>query len=104
MTLDWDAILEESITHLRRLIQIDTTNPPGNELPLARYLASQCESASLETHLFEPAPGRAAGVARLRGDGSKRPVIVMGHMDVGGVERGHWATDPFGAAIRDGYL
>ena len=71
---------------------------------MARYLDSTLKAAGIETHLFEPAPGRAAFVARLKGTGAKRPVILMGHMDVVGVERAHWSVDPFAAEIKDGYL
>ena len=101
---DWRAVGEEVVAHLRRLIQFDTTNPPGNELPLARYLEETLAAAGIETRLFEPAPGRAALVARLRGDGSKLPVVLMAHMDVVGVEAGRWSVDPFGGVVRDGYV
>jgi acetylornithine deacetylase/succinyl-diaminopimelate desuccinylase-like protein len=101
---DWDATARETVAHLQRMIRLNTVNPPGNELPVARYLDSTLKAAGIETHLFEPAPGRAALVARLRGDGSRRPVIIMGHMDVVGVEREKWSVDPFAAEIRDGYL
>jgi len=86
------------------MIRINTVNPPGNEMALARYLESTLTAAGVETHLFEPAPGRAAFVARLKGDGSRQPVVIMGHMDVVGVEREHWSVDPFAAEVRDGYL
>ena len=86
------------------MIRIDTVNPPGNELAVARYLQAIFEAENIETQLFEPVPERAAFVARIRGDGSRRPVMIMAHMDVVGVERANWSVDPFGAEIRDGYL
>ena len=101
---DWNAILDETTTHLRRLIQIDTTNPPGNELLAARYLATEFEAAGIETHLFEPVADRAALVARIRGTGAGRPLLLLAHMDVVGVEREKWSVDPFAGEIRDGYL
>jgi acetylornithine deacetylase/succinyl-diaminopimelate desuccinylase-like protein len=101
---DWDAARQETVQHLQAMIRMNTVNPPGNELPVARYLDSTLRAAGIETHLFEPTPGRGALVARIKGDGSKRPVLIMGHMDVVGVERGHWSVDPFAAEIRDGYL
>ena len=101
---DWAATASETLAHLQRLIRINTENPPGNELAVAQYLDSTLKAEGIETHLFEPAPGRAALVARLRGDGSRRPVIIMGHMDVVGVERSKWSVDPFAAEIKDGYL
>ena len=103
-TPDWNAARDETLQHLQRMIRINTSNPPGNELPVAQYLDSVLKAAGIETHLFEPTPGRAAFVARLRGTGAQRPVILMGHMDVVGVEKAHWSVDPFAAEIRDGYL
>ena len=86
------------------MIRIDTVNPPGNELSVARYLEAVFEAEHIETQLFEPVPARAALVARIRGDGSRRPVMIMAHMDVVGVERANWSVDPFSGEIRDGYL
>jgi acetylornithine deacetylase/succinyl-diaminopimelate desuccinylase-like protein len=86
------------------MIRMNTSNPPGNEIIVARYLDSTMRAAGIETHLFEPAPGRAALVARLAGNGAKKPVLIMGHMDVVGVEREHWSVDPFVAEMKDGYL
>ena len=101
---DWPRVAEETLGHLQRMIRMNTSNPPGNEITVARYLDSTMRAAGIATHLFEPAPGRAALVARLRGNGTKKPVLIMGHMDVVGVEREHWSVDPFAAEIRDGYL
>ena len=101
---DWNAVARETVEHLQRMIRINTVNPPGNELGVAQYLDSTLKAAGIETHLFQPAPGRAAFVARLRGDGTRRPVIIMGHMDVVGVERAKWSVDPFAAEVKDGYL
>lgn len=101
---DWVAADRETIAHLQAMIRMNTTNPPGNEIAVARYLESTLTAEGIETHLFEPAPGRAALVARLRGNGSKRPVLLLAHMDVVGVEREGWSVDPFGGVIKDGYL
>jgi acetylornithine deacetylase/succinyl-diaminopimelate desuccinylase-like protein len=101
---DWDVARRETLAHLQHMIRIKTVNPPGNELAVATYLDSTLRAVGIETHLFEPAPRRAALVARLRGDGTRRPVIIMAHMDVVGVELDHWSVDPFAGEIRDGYL
>jgi acetylornithine deacetylase/succinyl-diaminopimelate desuccinylase-like protein len=101
---DWSSARQETLAHLQAMIRMNTVNPPGNELQVARYLDSTFKTAGIETHLFEPTPGRGALVARLKGNGSKQPVLIMGHMDVVGVERAHWSVDPFAAEIKDGYL
>ncbi len=101
---DWPVVRAETVEHLRRLLRIDTVNPPGNEIVVARYLEAELSGVGIETRVLEPAPGRAAVVARLAGDGRGRPILLLAHMDVVGVEREHWTTDPFGAEVRDGYV
>jgi acetylornithine deacetylase/succinyl-diaminopimelate desuccinylase-like protein len=101
---NWDAVKPQTVTHLQRLIKINSVNPPGNEMAVARYLEGVLKAARIETQLFEPSPGRAALIARLRGNGSKRPVILMAHMDVVGVEPEHWSVDPFEGVVEGGYL
>ena len=102
--IDWSAASRETIAHLQQLIRINTVNPPGNEMAVARYLEATLQAEHIETHLFEPAPNRAAFVARIRGSGAKRPVIIMAHMDVVGVERAGWSVDPFEGVVKDGYV
>lgn len=101
---DWSSASKETLDHLQAMIRMNTVNPPGNELQVAKYLDSTMRAAGIETHLFEPAPGRGSLVAVLKGNGSKKPVLIMGHMDVVGVERDKWTVDPFAAVIEDGYL
>lgn len=104
MEADRAAVEAETIERLQALIRFDTTNPPGNEGELAAYLAKTLEDEGIETQLLVPVENRAAVVARIRGNGTKRPVMLMAHMDVVGVERDKWSCDPFGGVIRDGYL
>lgn len=104
MSPDWSAIESETVARLQDLIRFDTTNPPGNELPLARYLESALRTEDIETTLFEPTSNRAALIGRIRGTGAARPVILLAHMDVVGVERDSWSSDPFEGSICDGYL
>ncbi len=101
---DWESANAETVERLQRLIRFDTTNPPGNELELAEYLTHALDSEGIETTLLVPVERRAAVIARLKGNGTKRPVMLMAHMDVVGVEREKWTCDPFGGVIRDGYV
>jgi acetylornithine deacetylase/succinyl-diaminopimelate desuccinylase-like protein len=101
---DWESARSETVARLQAMIRFDTTNPPGNELPLARYLESAFREEGIETTLLEPAKNRAQLIARIRGSGSRRPVILLAHMDVVGVEAGSWTRGPFAGEIRDGYL
>ena len=102
--IDWEGTLWECIAHLQALIRMDTVNPPGRELGVARYLDDVLRGAGIETTLLEPTPGRAALIGRLKGSGKQRPVLLLAHMDVVGVERERWKTNPFGGEIVDGFL
>ena len=104
MKPDWESVREETISRLQTIIRFDTTNPPGNELPLALYLEAALREEGIETTLLKPVKNRAVLVGRIRGNGKKRPVILLAHMDVVGVEREGWSVDPFAGEIRDGYL
>ncbi len=104
MATDRAAVEAETVALLQRLIQFDTTNPPGNELPLARHIEKTLTAEGIEVQLLIPAGNRAAVVARIRGNGPARPVMLLAHMDVVGVEADKWSCDPFGGIIRDGYL
>jgi acetylornithine deacetylase/succinyl-diaminopimelate desuccinylase-like protein len=101
---DWQSADVETVSRLQAIIRFDTTNPPGNELPLALYLEAALREEGIETSRFEPVQNRAVLVGRIRGNGSKRPVILLAHMDVVGVERQRWSVDPFAGEVRDGYL
>jgi acetylornithine deacetylase/succinyl-diaminopimelate desuccinylase-like protein len=92
--------------HLEYLIRLDTQNPPGNELLTARYFDSVFKQIpGVETHVLVAAPNRANFVARLRATApSKRPVLIMGHMDVVGADTAKWQTDPFVPTEKGGYV
>lgn len=104
MKPDWQSADAETVSRLQEIIRFDTTNPPGNELPLALYLEAALRDEGIETSRFEPQPNRAVMIGRIRGNGAKRPVILLAHMDVVGVERDRWSVDPFAGEMRDGYL
>jgi acetylornithine deacetylase/succinyl-diaminopimelate desuccinylase-like protein len=102
--IDWEGALWDCVGHLQTLIRMDTVNPPGREIGLARYLDDVLRGAGISTRLFEPAPGRAVLVGRIPGTGRDRPLLLMAHMDVVGVEREKWRTNPFGGEILDGFV
>jgi acetylornithine deacetylase/succinyl-diaminopimelate desuccinylase-like protein len=101
---DFDKARAEAVEHLTALVKLDTSNPPGNEILAARYIKQVLDREGIASEIFESAPGRASIVARLAGNGKKKPLLLMGHLDVVGVEREHWTVDPFAAVIKDGYL
>jgi acetylornithine deacetylase/succinyl-diaminopimelate desuccinylase-like protein len=95
---------EEAVHFLTELVKLDTSNPPGSEIRAAAYIRTVLDQEDIPSEFFESAPGRASLVARLKGNGSKRPLLLMGHIDVVGVERDKWTVDPFAAIVKDGYL
>jgi acetylornithine deacetylase/succinyl-diaminopimelate desuccinylase-like protein len=101
---DWGSVSAETVSRLQAVIRFDTTNPPGNELPLARYLETALRDEDIETTILEPEQNRAVLIGRIRGNGTKRPVMLLAHTDVVGVERNRWSVDPFAGEIRDGYV
>jgi acetylornithine deacetylase/succinyl-diaminopimelate desuccinylase-like protein len=101
---DWERARAETISTLQTIIRFDTTNPPGNELPLAVYIEGILSREGIETQLLQSTKNRAQVVGRIRGNGSRRPVILVAHMDVVGVQPESWTFDPFGGEISDGYL
>src|SRR4051794_16947032 len=94
----------EAVKFLGDLVKIDTSNPPGNETRAAEYIKGVLAAEGITAQIFESAPGRGNLVARLKGNGKKKPLLLMGHLDVVGVERDKWTVDPFAATIKDGYL
>ena len=102
--IDWTSIAGEAVEHLKQLIRIDTTNPPGNERAAAVYLARVLEKEDVPFDLVESLPGRASIVARIRGTGEKAPLLLNGHLDVVPADRERWRYDPFSAAEHDGCI
>jgi acetylornithine deacetylase/succinyl-diaminopimelate desuccinylase-like protein len=102
--VDWEGVGEESINHLVELVRINTSNPPGNETEAANYVKAVLAAEGIDSELYALEPERANLVARIKGNGSKRPILIMGHTDVVGVQPDRWSEDPFGGARKDGWI
>ena len=100
----WRDLAGEAARLLSQYLRINTTNPPGNEITAARWLAAVLRREGIEARIFEPAPGKANLYARIAGNNSARPLILLNHMDVVLASSEHWQVDPFSGAIRDGYV
>ncbi|MDX6768199.1 MAG: M20/M25/M40 family metallo-hydrolase [Elusimicrobiota bacterium] len=94
----------ETIMHTKALIRLDTSNPPGNELIAARYIKSALEKDGIPVELFTSTGTRTSAVARLKGDGSKKPLLLMCHTDVVPADPKGWTVPPFEAVMKDDYL
>jgi acetylornithine deacetylase/succinyl-diaminopimelate desuccinylase-like protein len=104
MTAITELESQETLTHLKNLIRIDTTNPPGNEILACRYLKDIFDKEGIPAQILEAAPGRANIIARLKGDGSQKPLLLASHLDVVPVERDKWSVDPYAAEVKDGFV
>ena len=97
--------LDPTAALLQDIIRVDTSNPPGHERQLDELLASKLAPLGFDiTIVPTPEAGKAHLIARLKGDGSKRPVLLAAHADVVGVEREKWSVDPFAGIIKDGHV
>jgi acetylornithine deacetylase/succinyl-diaminopimelate desuccinylase-like protein len=95
------AIEAETMQHFQALLRIDTSSPPGNETKAVEYLKQVFEKEGIPYQVFAKDPARANIVARIRGNGKKRPILVMGHTDVVTIDPAKWTHPAFGA-VRDG--
>jgi acetylornithine deacetylase/succinyl-diaminopimelate desuccinylase-like protein len=102
--INWEAIQTEALSMFIQYLKLDTTNPPGNEIRAAQFFAEICAREGIEHKVFEPFPGRGTLWARVKGDGSQRPIVLLNHSDVVPHNREFWSADPFGAVERNGFI
>jgi acetylornithine deacetylase/succinyl-diaminopimelate desuccinylase-like protein len=95
---------DQAVKLTQDLVRIDTSNPPGQEILATNLLIPIFEKANINFNVYESAPTRANLIARLKGDGSKKPILLLSHLDVVGIEKEHWTKNPFGGDIVDGRL
>src|SRR5271168_4018629 len=81
-TPDWSKINDEALRHFQALVQIDSSDPPGNETRVAEYVKKTLEADGISVMMVSKDPARANIIARLKGNGTKKPLMIMGHSDV----------------------
>ena len=97
--------IEQEISHfLSQLINIDTTNPPGNETQAANFVAQYLAKDGFTSEVIESAPGRGSIITRLKGTGEKPSLLLLSHLDVVAANPTEWSVDPFTGTIKDGYV
>ncbi|HKB92564.1 MAG TPA: M20/M25/M40 family metallo-hydrolase [Opitutaceae bacterium] len=104
LTPDFAAAHTEVVSNLKDFVRINTSSPPGDETKAAKLFQGLLSKENIESEIFEKEVGRGNLVARIKGNGKKKPIILMGHTDVVGVEREKWSLEPFDAVEKDGYL
>jgi acetylornithine deacetylase/succinyl-diaminopimelate desuccinylase-like protein len=107
-SIDWNALTNETTQILSDYVKINTTNPPGNEIQTALFLKRILEREGIEVQILDTAElkpsGRANLYARLKGNGSKKAIALVHHMDVVPATPSFWSIDPFSGAVKDGYV
>ena len=102
--LERAAISAEVVCLLRQFVQIDTTNPPGNELAAARFLHGVLARDGIPSEIIETAPGRASLMARLEGKERGQALMLMHHLDVVPASADEWSVPPLSGTLKDGYV
>ncbi|HXG88780.1 MAG TPA: M20/M25/M40 family metallo-hydrolase [Vicinamibacterales bacterium] len=105
---DWSRLEEETMRHFQALLRFDTSDPPstppGGEKPAADYIKDVLEKEGIPVQVFALEANRPNIVARLKGNGSKRPLLLMAHTDVVNVDPKKWSHPPFSATREGGYV
>ncbi len=101
---NWQQVEAETMQHFQALLRMDTSDPPGTEREAAEYLKQVLEKEGIPVEMFAIEPHRPNLVARLEGNGSKRPLLIMGHTDVVNVDPAKWTHPPFSATRAGGYV
>ena len=101
---DWQATEAEAIRTIQAYVRINTSNPPGDVTKAADFLSSLLEREGIAVKRYESGPGRSIVVARLKGTGTAKPLLLLHHMDVVPTDPARWQHDPFGAEIADGKI
>lgn len=99
-----DRVGAEAVDILSRYIQVNTTNPPGNEQAGAEFLAAILRKDGISAEVIATSPGRACVYARLKGSQRKRPLILLNHIDVVPAQGADWTYPPFSGEVHDGEL
>ncbi|HYU80553.1 MAG TPA: M20/M25/M40 family metallo-hydrolase [Vicinamibacterales bacterium] len=103
--IDWSKVDAETLEHFQTLVRFDTTDPPttppGIEKPAVDYLKQVLDKEGIQTQVYALEPNRPNLIARLKGNGKRRPLLIMGHTDTVNIDPKKWTFPPF-SATRDG--
>ena len=91
----------------KELIEINTVTATGDTARAAEAMAARLRAAGfegLDVQVLTPAPRKGNLVARLRGNGARRPILLLAHLDVVAANPADWSVEPFKLTERDGYF
>jgi acetylornithine deacetylase/succinyl-diaminopimelate desuccinylase-like protein len=101
---NWEALQADALRTLQQYIRINTAIPPGDVTKAADFLTGILEREGIAVQRFTPGEGRAIIVARLKGAGRAKPLLLLHHMDVVPADAARWSRDPFGGEIAEGKI
>ncbi len=104
MNVDDQRLADEGVELLQEMLRFNTTNPPGNETPLACFLAEKLRREGIPADVIESSPGRGNLIGRLVGTGELKPLMLASHLDVVAAEARRWRHDPFSGTVADGCI
>src|ERR687886_2174519 len=105
--VDWRALSDETVRTLSDYLKVNTTNPPGNEMRGILFLKKILEREGFKVQVLDTAElGATRGnlYTRLKGNGSKKAIALVHHIDVVPASPKFWSVDPFSGAVKDGYV
>src|SRR5438105_570141 len=91
----------------KELVEINTVTATGDTAKAAEAMAARLRSAGFppaDVRVFTPAPRKGNLVARMRGTGARKPILLVAHIDVVEAKREDWSMDPFKLVEKDGYF
>jgi acetylornithine deacetylase/succinyl-diaminopimelate desuccinylase-like protein len=101
---DWKALEDETMRHYQAVLRLDTRNPPGNEHIVAEYVKQVLDKEGIPSQIVGSDMKRPNLIARLKGNGKKRPLLIMGHSDVVTIDDAKWKFPAFSATREGGYV
>lgn len=104
MEINWKRAGEEVTDLLRSLIRFNTTNPPGNEILTANFIKVMLEREGIPAVIYESVSGRGNLIARIAGNGTRKPLMMLSHMDVVAANPNQWRFDPFAGIVAEDYI
>ncbi|MEY4636472.1 MAG: putative succinyl-diaminopimelate desuccinylase [Acidobacteriota bacterium] len=101
---DWAKVEEETLRHFQAILKMDSSDPPGKEDHVVAYLKQVLEADGIAVQTYAMEAHRPNLVARIKGSGKQRPLLLMGHSDTVNVDPKKWTHPPFGAVRDGGYI
>ena len=101
---DWTKLEAETMQHYQAVLRLDTRNPPGNERSVAEYVKGVLEKEGIPAQIVGSDRNRPNLIARLKGNGTKRPLLIMGHSDTVTTDESKWTHPPLSATREGGYV